>query len=169
MPSGDQRKLIRWGAIRGATARLIQGYVLVALGPMRGAVDAAHATVPQTIGEPHLTAPGKVEEAVATHGAPLALNAPGGSYHTTGDTQPAGAPIGQISAGDAPQRRIQREHLAQIGARPVALNSLFVQLHVVLFGRHGRNGLRFIEIWTSVLYLESTPLPNEEPPYGARN
>ena len=148
---------MRWSAIRGASARLIQGCVLVALGPMRGAVDAAHATVPQAIGEPHVTAPGKVEEAVTARAAPLTLNAPGGGDHAAGDARPAGAAIGEISAGDAPQRPIQPKYLAQIGAWPVALNSLFVQFHVVLFGRHRRNGSRFIEIWTSVLHSQRQP------------
>src|ERR1700731_2386536 len=95
-------------ACQGAfLARLAGERVLVALGAVPRAIDAADAAVAQPEGEPNLGPPGEVEELVPRHAGAL-LARPGVGNHTGGDRRAAGAAVGQVAGGDAPQRRVLR-------------------------------------------------------------
>src|SRR5690349_10682635 len=75
---------------------------ILALGPVPGAVDAAHAAVAEPVGDPDLVAPDDAEEAgLGVSEMPLAL--PGVGDDVRRDRELAAAAVGEIAGGAAAQ------------------------------------------------------------------
>src|ERR1035438_8196366 len=100
--SRGQDKLARWSAFASAT----DDRPLVTLSAVGRAIHAANAAVLQAICKPYVAQPGEVEEPISAPTGPL-LASPGSGDHAGRDRRVAGAAVGEIAGGHAPQRKIR--------------------------------------------------------------